>query len=129
LASHLTGFQIDLIKEGAEEEYDMDLAEFREELTVPLYERLVDEGFTTARSVIEANIDALLEIEGLTEDRIRAIKEMMKRELEEAEVDEETDNEYSGESASKKDEDVEPQEVTKEVDSSVEEKNETKANE
>ncbi|MBA4311326.1 MAG: transcription termination/antitermination protein NusA [Chlorobiaceae bacterium] len=129
LASHLTGFQIDLIKEGAEEEYDMDLAEFREELTVPLYERLVDEGFTTARSIIEANIDALLEIEGLTEDRIRAIKEMMNRELEEAEVDEEVDNEYSGGTTSKKDEDVESQEVTEKDDSSAEEKNENKANE
>ena len=75
----------------------MDLAEFREELTEPLYERLVDEGFTTARSVIEANIDSLLEIEGLTEDRIRSIKEMMNRELEEAEIDEELENNYTGE--------------------------------
>lgn len=129
LASQLTGFQIDLIKEGAEEEYDMDLAEFREELTIPLYERLVDEGFTTARAVIEANIDALLEIEGLTEDRIRAIKEMMNRELEDAEVDEEAENEYSGESTSTKEETNESNEAVKENDSVAEEKNESKANE
>ncbi len=91
LASQLTGFQIELIKEGADEEYDMDLGEFREELGEPLYERLVDEGYTSARNVIDADLDGLLEIEGLTEDRIKSIKEMMKRELEEAEIEDEED--------------------------------------
>ncbi|MDI6767232.1 MAG: transcription termination factor NusA [Bacteroidota bacterium] len=91
LASQLTGFQIELIKEGADEEYDMDLGEFREELGELLYERLVDEGYTTARNVIDADLDGLLEIEGLTEDRIKSIKEMMKRELEEAEIEDEED--------------------------------------
>lgn len=88
LASKLTGFEINLIKEGVEEEYDMDLEEFREELGEPLYERLIDEGYETARKVLEATMDDLLEIEGLTEDKIRSIKEMMQRELEEAEVEE-----------------------------------------
>lgn len=88
LASKLTGFEINLIKEGVEEEYDMDLGEFREELGEPLYERLIDEGFETARKVIDADIDDLLDIEGLDEEKIRSIKEMMQRELEEAEIEE-----------------------------------------
>ena len=100
LASELTGYQINLIKEGAEEEYDMDLAEFRDELGEPLYERLVDEGYTTARSVIEADINSLLEIDGLTEDKIRSIREMMQRGLEEAEVDEEMNNKEEDEELS-----------------------------
>jgi N utilization substance protein A len=92
LASKLTGYEINLIKEGVEEEYDMDLDEFREELGEPLYERLVDEGYETARKVIEAPMNDLLEIEGLTDERIKSIKEMMKRELEDADIeDEDTD--------------------------------------
>ena len=89
LAIQLTGYQINLIKEGGEEEYDMDLDEFREELGEPLYERLIDEGYETARSILDANMDDLLEIDGLSEDKIKSIKEMMQRELEEAEIDEE----------------------------------------
>jgi len=89
LASKLTGYEINLVKEGGDEEYDMDLGEFREELGEPLYERLMDEGYDTARSVIDARMDDLLEIEGLSEEKVRSIKEMMKRELDEAEVDEE----------------------------------------
>jgi N utilization substance protein A len=89
LASKLTGYEINIVKEGGEEEYDMDLDEFLQELGEPLYERLMDEGFKTARSVIDANVDDLLEIEGLTEEKVRSIKDMMKRELEEAEVEEE----------------------------------------
>src|SRR6266852_409924 len=74
LASKLTGFEINLVKEGVEEEYDMDLGEFREELGEPLYERLVDEGYDTARKVIDATAGELMEIEGLTEEKVQSIK-------------------------------------------------------
>ncbi|MBI1803474.1 MAG: transcription termination/antitermination protein NusA [Ignavibacteria bacterium] len=93
LASKLAGYEINLVKEGMEEEYDMDLEEFKVELGEPLYERLIDEGFDTARKIIEAKSDDLLEIEGLTEERIRDIKEMMQRELEEADIEEDDDEE------------------------------------
>lgn len=89
LASKLTGYDIQVERLGMEEEYDMDLTEFRVELGGNLIERLIEEGYETARDVIEAHIDDLLEIEGLTEEKIHEIKEMMKKELEEAEVDSE----------------------------------------
>jgi len=88
LASRLTGYEINLIKEGVEEEYDMDLSEFREELGEPLLERLIEEGYTTARNVIEAPLESLLEIEGLNEEKVGEMKSMMEKELEEADVDE-----------------------------------------
>ncbi|HZY09837.1 MAG TPA: transcription termination factor NusA, partial [Bacteroidota bacterium] len=91
LASKLTGYEIDIVKEGVEEEYDMDLNEFRDELGIPLYERLIEEGYDTARNVIEAEATELLKIEGLTEDKITSIKNMMQRELEEAEVEEDSE--------------------------------------
>jgi len=87
LASRLTGYEINLIKEGVEEEYDMDLSEFREELGEPLLERLIEEGYTTARNVIEAPLESLLEIEGLNEEKVGEMKSMMEKELEEADVD------------------------------------------
>ncbi len=93
LAIQLTGYQINLVKEGGDEEYDMDLEEFREELGIPLYERLVDEGYTTIRRVLEAPVDDLLEIDGLTEDKIKTFKVIMQKELEEAEIEEENDEE------------------------------------
>jgi len=87
LASRLTGYEINLIKEGVEEEYDMDLSEFREELGEPLLERLIEEGYTTARNVIEAPMESLLEIEGMNEDKVGEIKTMMENELEDADID------------------------------------------
>ncbi len=93
LASKLTGYEINLIKEGGEEEYDMDLEEFREELGEPLYERLIDEGYDSARDIIEANAADLLVIDGLNEEKIKSIKEMMSRELEEADIEEEEEEE------------------------------------
>lgn len=88
LASRLTGYEINLIKEGVEEEYDMDLSEFREELGEPLLERLIEEGYTSARNVLEAPAEDLLQIEGLTEDKVNEIKSMMEKELEEADIEE-----------------------------------------
>jgi len=89
LASKLTGYELNLVKEGMEEEYDMDIEEFKIELGEALYERLVDEGFDTVRKVIEAKVDELLAIEGLTVERVHEIKDMMQRELEEADIEEE----------------------------------------
>ncbi len=88
LASRLTGYEINLIKEGVEEEYDMDLSEFREELGEPLLERLIEEGYTSARNVLEAPAGDLLQIEGLTEDKVNEMKSMMEKELEEADIEE-----------------------------------------
>ena len=93
LAAKLTGYEINLIKEGVEEEYDMDLDEFREELGDALYERLIEEGYKTARDIIEAGMSDLLEIEGLTDVKVKELREMMQRELEDADIeeDDETD--------------------------------------
>jgi N utilization substance protein A len=89
LASKLTGYEINLIKEGGEDEYDIELVDFKEDLGEELYLRLIDAGMETAKDVINAKLDALLAIEGLDEERITQIREMMRKDLEEAEVEEE----------------------------------------
>jgi N utilization substance protein A len=89
LASKLTGYEINLIKEGGEDEYDIELVDFKEELGEELYLKLIEAGIETAKEVLEAKLDTLLAIPGLDEARIKEIRDMMKRDLEEAEVEEE----------------------------------------
>ena len=93
LASKLTGYEINLIKEGGEDEYDIELVDFKEDLGEELYLRLIDAGLETAKDVINAKLDTLLGIEGLDEERISQIREMMRKDLEEAEVEEEEETE------------------------------------
>ena len=88
LASKLTGYDVNLIREGGEEEYDMDLSEFIEELGEDLYHKLFDEGYETVRSIMDAKDGELVEAIGLEPQRVQELKEMMKKELEEAEVEE-----------------------------------------
>ncbi len=101
LASKLVGYDIDVQKLAVDEEYDMDITEFRAELGEPLIERMVEEGYETAREVIEADIKSLLEIEGLTKSKIKQIKELMIQELEEAEIDSEEEIKSALEAKSK----------------------------
>lgn len=98
LASKLTGYDINLIKEGVEDEYDIELVDFKQELGEELYLKLIDAGLETAKDVINAKNDVLLSIEGLTQERINELREMMMRDLEEAEVeDEEVEDEEEDE--------------------------------
>jgi len=89
LASRLTGYEINLVKEGVEDEYDIELIDFKPELGEELYLKLIDAGLETAKDVINAKLDTLLAIEGLTEEKVAELREMMRRDLEEAEVEEE----------------------------------------
>lgn len=94
LASKLSGYEINLIKEGGEEdEYDIELIDFREELGEELYMKLINAKLDTAKEVIEADDELLLGIEGLTKEKIDEIREMMRRDLEEAEVEEDEEEE------------------------------------
>ncbi len=89
LASKMCGYDIQLEREYDEEEYDIEITEFRAELGEPLIERLMEEGFETVRDVIDADRKELLKIEGLTPQKIKEIKEYLKNELEEAEIENE----------------------------------------
>ncbi|RCK76548.1 MAG: Transcription termination protein NusA [Ignavibacteriae bacterium] len=100
LASKLVGMDIEVEKEIVEEEYDIDITEFQAELGLPLIERLLEEGYETAKDVIEADVKDLLKIEGLTKQKIKQIKEILSKELEEAEIENEEDEKILLESKS-----------------------------
>jgi N utilization substance protein A len=89
LASRLTGYELNLIKQGGDEdEYDIELIDFKEDLGEELYQKLINAGFDTAKEVLNAKMETLLAIEGLDEALINQTREMMQRDLEEAEVEE-----------------------------------------
>ena len=83
LASKLTGYELNVKKEKGE--YDIELTEFKEELGEELCAKFTEAGYSTARQVLDADVEDLKAIEGLEEDRIREILEMMEAELEEVE--------------------------------------------
>jgi N utilization substance protein A len=88
LASKLTGYDIQLAKIGGEEEeYDMELSEFREELGDVLFHKFFDEGYKTARDVLDTPKDQMIAALGLEPEKIDEIIEMLQRGLEEAEVE------------------------------------------
>lgn len=90
LASKLTGFDIQLVKVGGEEEeYDMDLSEFREELGEVLFHKFFDEDYKTARDVLDTPPETLVAAIGIEPDKLDEILEMLRKGLEEAEVEEE----------------------------------------
>jgi N utilization substance protein A len=97
LASKLTGYELNLVKEGGEDEYDIELVDFKDELGEELYLKLIDLGLETAKDVINATMDTLLSVEGLTEEKIRDLREKMRQDLEEAEVEDDEEDDDDGE--------------------------------
>jgi N utilization substance protein A len=93
LATKLTGYEINLIKEGGDDEYDIELVDFKQELGEELYLKLIDAELETAKDVLNAKLDTLLAIEGLDEEKIRAMREMMAKDLAEAEVEDDEEEE------------------------------------
>lgn len=98
LASKLTGYDIQLIKEGGEEEeYDMDLSEFREELGDVMFHKFFDEGYETVHDVIDTTVEELVNTLGIEKEKIEEIVGLLKKGLEDAEI--EDAEEGAGESA------------------------------
>ena len=91
LASKLTGYEINLLKEGGDE-YDIELDEFQDELGAELIEDFKNAGMKSARDVLEATMDTVLQVEDMTEARVREIREMLRKSLEEAEVEDDEDD-------------------------------------
>jgi len=88
LASKLTGYELTVEKEGGEEEeYDMDLGEFREELGDVLFHKFFDEDYHTVRDVIETPREELVSTLGLEPEKLDEIVTMLRKGLEEAEVE------------------------------------------
>lgn len=90
LASRLSGYDIQLVKEGSE--YDIDLEEFKDELGEELFAKFAEAGYETAKEVIDADLDDLIDELNVDGEKLKEIVAMIKKEYEEAEVDEDEDD-------------------------------------
>ncbi len=94
LASKLTGYELNVIKETAEEEeYDMELSEFREELGDVLFHKFFDENYKSVRDIIQTPKEELVNTLDIEPEKIDEILTMLKKGLEEAEVENEEETE------------------------------------
>ena len=83
LAMKLTGYTIDLVKEGGE---DIELVEFKEEIGADLYERLIMLDIETAKEFLRADEGALLAVEGMSPLKLRDIRRAIILEFDENEL-------------------------------------------
>jgi len=87
LASALTGYEIDVYREIAEEEEDIEIDEFGDEIPEDLLQKLRDIGCDTARAVLELSRDELVRRSGIEQEKATGILNIIKAEFEEEESD------------------------------------------
>ncbi len=81
LAGQLTGYEIDVFREGVEE--DVELSEFSDEIDAWIIEELAKAGLDTAKSVLEQDVDDLVKRTDLEEETINDVIRILKEEFEE----------------------------------------------
>jgi len=84
LASKLTGYSLDLIKEGGE---DIDLSEFKNELGKELFKQLTDLRIETAREFLETDPEILLTLEGLSKEMLIELRKIILTEFDEKDTE------------------------------------------
>ncbi|MBL7998676.1 MAG: transcription termination factor NusA [Candidatus Kapabacteria bacterium] len=82
LASRLTGYTLTLIKEGAE---DIELFEFRDDIGRELYDAIIESHIDTAREFLASDLRYILQIDGMTPEKLIAIRTTILEEFEERE--------------------------------------------
>jgi N utilization substance protein A len=80
LAGQLTGYEIDVFREGVEE--DVELTEFSDEIEPWIIEELAKAGLDTAKSVLEQDVNDLVKRTDLEEETIRDVIRILKEEFE-----------------------------------------------
>ncbi|SUZ57239.1 uncharacterized protein METZ01_LOCUS10093 [marine metagenome] len=81
LAGQLTGYEIDVYREGAEE--DVELTEFSDEIEDWILEELKKAGLDTAKSVLEQDVEDLIKRTDLEEETILEIRKVLSAEFSE----------------------------------------------
>ena len=81
LASQLTGYDIDVQREGIEEE-DVELTEFSDEIEAWVIEEFKKIGLDTAKSVLEKDVSMLVQRTDLEEETIMDVQRILREEFE-----------------------------------------------
>lgn len=83
LAGRLTGYEIDVYREGAEDIEDVDLEEFSDEIEAWVIAQLKAIGLDSAKSVLELDMSELIRRTDLEEETVEDIMRILKAEFEE----------------------------------------------
>jgi N utilization substance protein A len=81
LAGQLTGYEIDVFREGAEE--DVELGEFTDEIEGWIIEEFSKAGLDTAKSILEQDVEDLVKRTDLEEETILDVIRILREEFEE----------------------------------------------
>ncbi len=82
LAGQLTGYEIDVIREGVEQEEDVELSEFSDEIEGWIIEEFSKIGLDTAKRILDHDIADLVKRTDLEEETIRDVINILKEEFE-----------------------------------------------
>ncbi|WP_298368487.1 transcription termination factor NusA [uncultured Lutibacter sp.] len=82
LASQLTGYELDVQREGVETEDDVELTEFSDEIEAWVIQEFKNIGLDTARSVLEKDVAELVKRTDLEEETILEVQKILKEEFE-----------------------------------------------
>ncbi len=82
LASKITGYEIDVFRDDVEDEYDIDLDEFVDEIDEWIIDDLKAIGCDTANSVLELEVEELVRRSELEEETIEEVIKILKEEME-----------------------------------------------
>ena len=83
LAGLLTGYELDVIREGniAEEEDDVELTEFSDEIDGWVIDEFAKIGLDTARSILKQDVEDLVRRTDLEEETIMDVMRILKEEF------------------------------------------------
>lgn len=79
LASQLTGYEIDVFREGVEE--DVELKEFSDEIDAWIIAEFSKIGLDTAKAILEQDLDDLVRRTDLEEETIREVVQILREEF------------------------------------------------
>ena len=82
LAGQLTGYEIDVFREEDENEDDVELMEFSDEIDTWILEEFIKIGCDTARSVLEIDEESLITRTDLEAETVNEVVKILKKELE-----------------------------------------------
>ena len=82
LAGKLTGYEIDVYREAGEEDEDVDIEEFSDEIDSWIIDELKAIGCDTARSVLALSVDELVKRTDLEEETIKEVISILQSEFE-----------------------------------------------
>jgi transcription termination/antitermination protein NusA len=82
LAGKLTGYEIDVYRESDEDEEDVDIEEFADEIDGWIIDELKRVGLDTAKSVLALNADELVKRTDLEENTVKEVMDILRSEFE-----------------------------------------------